>query len=152
VIARLPLPPGTAAVELSAAADHPGLLLVLCKDGTMQLWHVALGLCCCSIKSDAFAAVREDASMLHQLAEGGRRSHASVCYYAFCHRCSQLNQTVAQTISACCAHMAAVLKPAASIHAPQWCRRQRCTNQPCQVALSVCVCSCRCCTLKATMQ
>jgi hypothetical protein len=58
VIAQLPLPAGTAAVELSAAADQGGLLLVLCKDGTMQLWQVALGLCCCSLKTDAFTAVR----------------------------------------------------------------------------------------------
>jgi hypothetical protein len=37
------------------------LLLVLCKDGTMQLWQVALGLCCCSLKTDVFTAVRGDA-------------------------------------------------------------------------------------------
>ncbi|WIA40205.1 hypothetical protein OEZ86_013593 [Tetradesmus obliquus] len=57
VVAQLPLPPGTSAVELSAAAEQPGLLLVLCKDGTLQLWQVASGLCCCSIQTDAFAAV-----------------------------------------------------------------------------------------------
>jgi hypothetical protein len=67
VIAQLPLPPGTAAVELSAAAEHPGLLLVLCKDGTMQLWQVALGLCCCSIKTDAFAAVSSAAAASKQM-------------------------------------------------------------------------------------
>lgn len=58
VVAQLPLHSSNGSVvELSAAADLPGLLLVLCKDGTMQLWQVALGHCYLSIKSDAFAAV-----------------------------------------------------------------------------------------------
>ncbi|WIA19912.1 hypothetical protein OEZ85_005805 [Tetradesmus obliquus] len=56
-VAQLPLPPGASAVELSAAAEQPGLLLVLCRDGTLQLWQVASGLCCCSIQTDAFAVV-----------------------------------------------------------------------------------------------
>jgi hypothetical protein len=60
VVAQLPIPVGTSAVELSAAAEQPGLLLVLCKDGTMQLWQLASGLCCCSIQTDAFAAVRQE--------------------------------------------------------------------------------------------
>jgi hypothetical protein len=65
VIAQLPLPPGTSAVELSAAAEHPGLLLVLCKDGTLQLWQVATAVCCCSIHTDAFAAVSKALQQLH---------------------------------------------------------------------------------------
>jgi hypothetical protein len=34
------------------------LLLVHCGVVMMQLWQEALGLCFCSIKTDAFAAVR----------------------------------------------------------------------------------------------
>lgn len=56
-MAQLPLPAGSSVVELSAAAQQPGLLLVLCRDGTLQLWQVANAQCCCSVKADAFAAV-----------------------------------------------------------------------------------------------
>lgn len=45
-------------VELSGAADCPGLLLLLIKDGTMQLWQVAAGQSLWIGKSDAFTAVR----------------------------------------------------------------------------------------------
>ena len=44
-------------VDLSAAAQYPGLLLVLTKDGTMQLWQVATGEHIWATKSDAFTAV-----------------------------------------------------------------------------------------------
>lgn len=57
VVAQLPINSSSSVVELSAAADQPGLLLVLCKDGTLQLWQVATGQCYLSIKSDAFTAV-----------------------------------------------------------------------------------------------
>lgn len=57
VVAQLPVPAGTSVVELSAAAGCPGLLLVLCKDGSMQLWQLSTGTCLWSSKSDAFAAV-----------------------------------------------------------------------------------------------
>eukprot|EP00878_Enallax_costatus_P018005 GHUV01018931.1.p1 GENE.GHUV01018931.1~~GHUV01018931.1.p1 ORF type:complete len:475 (+),score=169.25 GHUV01018931.1:778-2202(+) len=44
-------------VDISAAAEYPGLLLVLTKDGTMQLWQVATGQSIWTVKSDAFTAV-----------------------------------------------------------------------------------------------
>jgi hypothetical protein len=57
VVGQLPLPAGTAVAELSAAAECPGLLLVLCRDGTVQLWQISSGVCLWSCKTDAFAAV-----------------------------------------------------------------------------------------------
>lgn len=57
VVGQIPLPPGTAAAELCAAEDCPGLLLVLCRDGTLQLWQISSGVCLWSCKTDAFAAV-----------------------------------------------------------------------------------------------
>jgi hypothetical protein len=58
VVAQLPVPLGTSVVELSATVEAPGLLLVLCKDGGMQLWHVPSVACLWASESDAFAAVR----------------------------------------------------------------------------------------------
>jgi hypothetical protein len=57
VVGQLPLPAGTAVAELSAAVECPGLLLVLCRDGTVQLWQISSGACLWSCKTDAFAAV-----------------------------------------------------------------------------------------------
>lgn len=57
VVGQLPLPAGTTVAELSAAAACPGLLLVVCKDGSLQLWQVATGVCLWSCKTDAFTAV-----------------------------------------------------------------------------------------------
>lgn len=57
VVGQLPLPPGATVAELSAAAGCPGLLLVLCRDGSLQLWQISSGVCLWSAKTDAFAAV-----------------------------------------------------------------------------------------------
>lgn len=59
VVGQLPIPAGTSVAELCAASECPGLLLVLCRDGSMQLWQVASGSCLWSCKTDAFAAVGE---------------------------------------------------------------------------------------------
>lgn len=57
VVGQLPLPAGTAVAELSAASECPGLLLVLSRDGTLQLWQISSGACFWSCKTDAFTAV-----------------------------------------------------------------------------------------------
>lgn len=57
VVGQLPLPAGAAVAELCSAADCPGLLLVLCRDGMLQLWRIGSGLCLWSCKTDAFSAV-----------------------------------------------------------------------------------------------
>lgn len=56
VVGQLPLPAGATVAELSAAASCPGLLLVLCRDGSLQLWQISSGVCLWSAKTDAFAA------------------------------------------------------------------------------------------------
>jgi hypothetical protein len=57
VVGQLPLPAGTAVAEMSAASECRGLLLVLSRDGTLQLWQVSSGTCLWNCKTDAFAAV-----------------------------------------------------------------------------------------------
>jgi len=61
VVGQLPLPAGASVADLSGAAQCPGLLLVLCRDGTLQLWQVSTGCCLWSCKTDAFTAVGIDA-------------------------------------------------------------------------------------------
>ncbi len=46
-----------AVVELSAAAEQPGLLLSLSKDGNVRLWDVGRQECLLSLKTDAYAVV-----------------------------------------------------------------------------------------------
>jgi hypothetical protein len=57
VVGQLPLPADAAVAELSSAADCPGLLLVLCRDGMLQLWQISSGVCLWSCKTDTFCAV-----------------------------------------------------------------------------------------------
>jgi hypothetical protein len=68
VVAQLPVPAGTSVVELSSAGDYAGLLLVVCKDSTMQLWQLSSGQCLWSTRSDAFTAVRV---LCCRVAQGG---------------------------------------------------------------------------------
>jgi hypothetical protein len=57
VITQLPLPQGPPVVDLSPAAEQPGLVLSLLKDGTLQLWHVLVEQCLWAITTDAVTAV-----------------------------------------------------------------------------------------------
>lgn len=67
VVAQLSLHSNSSVIELSAAAECPGLLLALCKDGTLQLWQVSTGRCLLSLKTDAFTAVRRRATAISSL-------------------------------------------------------------------------------------
>lgn len=58
VVGQLPLPAGASVAELLPAASCPGVLLVLCRDGTLQLWQISTGTCLWQCKTDAFTAVR----------------------------------------------------------------------------------------------
>jgi hypothetical protein len=50
----------------------------------MHLWQVALGLCCCSFKTDAFAAVRRAAySIQHEFCTSMFESKLCVCQLVY---------------------------------------------------------------------